>query len=390
MVVRGKIVGTDSPVSVEIQDAKIAAIEDGAAPPGSLGGEDVWISPTFFDIQVNGALGINYGYGDLTPEKIDQTLEPVFRSGTGLFCPTVTTSPAPQATAALRTLAVACEESETVGASFVAFHVEGPYISSEDGPKGAHPPDHIRDPDWDEFCRYQDAAGGRIRIFTLAPEREGSLPFIEKLVESGVIVALGHTGASRERIREAVAAGARLSTHLGNGTYAMIPRHENNLWEQLATDDLWASLIADGHHLPPPVLKSFCRAKGVDRVCLVSDVSSIAGLPPGTYDRSYSTDNVEIHPDGKISLAGTPYLAGSTLFLDRGIANTIAVTDATLADAVQMATANPARLLGVDERVGAVEVGREASLTLFRWQEGVPSLSTVATIVRGEVVYRAS
>ena len=387
MVLRGKIVGTEAPVSVTIEDGRIASIEDDGAP--ALGGDDVWISPGLFDVQVNGAGGINYSSGDLTVERVLQASEWPYRAGTALFCPTVTTSPAEQAISGLRTLAMACEQSDTANASFVGFHVEGPYIASEDGPRGAHPLVHTRDPDWDEFCRYQEAAGGRIRILTLAPERKGSLAFIKKASDAGVIVALGHTGASRARIREAVAAGARMSTHLGNGAHAEIPRHDNYIWEQLAADELWAGIIPDGHHLPPPVLKSFYRSKRKERICLVSDVSSIAGLPPGIYGRSYGNDEVEIHENGKISLAGTPYLAGASLFLDYGIPNTVAYTDATLAEAVETATINPARLLGVDDRLGRVAPGMDASLTLFGWAEGQAALSIVATIVRGEVVYKA-
>ncbi len=387
MVLRGKIVGTENPVSVTIEGGRIESVDaDGA---GELGGDDVWISPGIFDVQVNGAGGINFSSGDLTVERVLEACKWPYRAGTALFCPTVTTSPVEQAIAALRTLARTCEQSDTANASFVGFHVEGPYIASEDGPRGAHPLEHTRDPDWEEFCRYQDAAGGRIRILTLAPEREGSLAFIEKAAEAGVIVALGHTGASRARIREAVSAGARMSTHLGNGAHAEIPRHDNYIWEQLAADELWAGIIPDGHHLPPPVLKSFFRTKQKERICLVSDVSSIAGLPPGIYGRSYGTDEVEIHANGKISLAGTPYLAGASLFLDYGIPNTVAFTDASLADAVDMAGVNPARLLGVDDRLGRVTPGMEASLTLFRRREGHRALSIVATIVRGEIVHRA-
>ena len=387
MFIRGQVVGTAEPMTVEVEGEKIAAVRDGPAPEQALGGEDVWIAPAVFDVQVNGVGGISYKAEDLTVDQVVETTEWIYRTGTGLWCPTVTTSSAENAMRGLSVLAKACEESEAARASFVGFHVEGPYISSEDGPRGAHPLSHTRDPDWDEFCRYQEAAGGRIVIFTLAPEREGALGFIEKLSETGVIVSIGHSGASRERIREAVAAGARMSTHLGNGAHAMLPRHDNYIWEQLAADGLWAGMIPDGHHLPAPVLKCFYRAKGKERVCLVSDVASIAGLAPGVYGRSESDGGVELHPNGKISLAGTPYLAGAGLFLDSGIANMVAYTDASLADAVDMVTLNPARLLGVDDRLGNVEAGKEASLTLFRWEEGMEKLQVVATVVRGKAVY---
>ncbi|MDP6775690.1 MAG: amidohydrolase family protein [Candidatus Latescibacteria bacterium] len=389
MEVRGRIVGTTEPVTLVIRDCRIETIGDSAAPEGTLGGDDVWIAPAFFDVQVNGALGINYSRGDLTVARVLETTELIYKTGTGLLCPTVTTSPEDEAVSALRTLGEACEESKVTDASFVGFHVEGPYISSEDGPRGAHPAEHVRDPDWDEFCRYQEAAGGRIRILTLAPEREGAMPFIEKAVDSGVIVSIGHSGASQQRVHEAIAAGVRMSTHLGNGSHAMIPRHDNYVWDQLASDELWAGVIPDGHHLPPPFLKIIYRAKQKERICLTSDVSAIAGLPAGVYDRSYGEDKVEIHPNGKISLAGTPYLAGASLFLDTGIANVATYTGASLTDAVEMATANPARMLDVADRVGSVDPGKEASLTLFRWEPGVAAVEVVATIVRGETVYQA-
>ena len=388
MVIRGRIVGNaDTVVSVTVEAGKIASVGD-ATGQADLGGEDVWISPAIFDIQINGAGGIGYNAEDLSVEDVIRSCEWPHKAGTGLFCPTVTTSPVGQTIRSLEILAQACEQSKRAAATLQGIHIEGPYISSEDGPRGAHPVEHTKDPDWEEFCKLQEAAGGRIKILTLAPEREGSLPFIEKAAASGVVISIGHTGASRERVREAISAGAKLSTHLGNGAHAQLPRHDNYIWEQLAADELWAGLVPDGHHLPQPVLQSFYRAKGRDRICLVSDVAPIVGLPPGVYDRIYGDYMVEIHESGKISLAGTPYLAGAALFLDRGIPNAAALTDATIEDAVAMATVNPARLLGLDDRLGTVTVGKDASLTLFRWREGDKALSIVATVVAGEVVFK--
>src|SRR5204862_5034262 len=131
----------------------------------------------------------------------------------------------------------------------------------------------------------QDAAGGRLRLVTLAPETPAALPFIERLTQAGVVVALGHSAADGACIRAAIRAGARLSTHLGNGCHAMLPRHDNCLWEQLAADDLWASLICDGHHLPVSVVRCLLRAKTPARTILTCDASSLAGLPPGCYDQ---------------------------------------------------------------------------------------------------------
>jgi len=383
---RGKLVGADAVVTVCTEGDRIASVS-AAETNEAIGGDDVWIAPAIFDVQVNGVGGINYKASDLTGEKVIETTEWMHKSGTGIWCPTLTTDSTENLMNGLSTLAEACEESGVADASFAGFHVEGPYIGSEDGPRGAHPLAHVRDPDWDEFQRFQEAAGGRIVIFTLSPEREGSLEFIEKAAATGVTVSIGHSGASRERIREAVAAGAKMSTHLGNGAHAELPRHDNYIWEQLAADELWAGMIPDGFHLPDPVLKSFYRAKGKERICLVSDVASIAGLEPGVYGRTSGLGQSELHPSGLITLVGTPYLAGAGRFLDMGIPNAVRVTDATLTDAIEMTSINPARLLGMDDRVGSVEVGKEASLTLFRWAEGQDKLEIVATVVRGQVVY---
>src|SRR5262249_25785603 len=192
------------------------------------------------------------------------------------------------------TLAKAIEANAELSRRMPRFHLEGPYLSGEDGPRGAHPKEHARDPNWDEFQRLQDAAGGRIRMVTVAPERAGALAFIERLTASGIVVAIGHTAATGQQIRDAVQAGAKTSTHLGNGCHAMLPRHDNYVWEQLACDDLWASIITDGHHLPATMVKCIVRVKGVPRLLITSDASSLAGLPPGKY-RAWDTD-LEVLP----------------------------------------------------------------------------------------------
>jgi N-acetylglucosamine-6-phosphate deacetylase len=389
MQVRGRIVGGDSPVTLTLEEGRIASISSDNAAGDTIGDEDVWIAPGICDVQVNGVGGISYKATDLSVEKVIETTEWMYKTGTAKWCPTVTTSSAEDATQGLRLLAQACEESENPADSFCGFHVEGPYISSEDGPRGAHPLEHTRDPDWDEFQRYQEASGGRIVIFTLAPEREGALAFIEKVAATGVVVSIGHSGATTDQIQDAVSAGAKMSTHLGNGAHAMMPRHPNYIWEQLASDSLWAGVIPDSHHLPPAVLKCFYRAKQRDNICIVSDIASVAGLPPGVYGNTVGDGGVELAENGRLSLAGTPYLAGAALFLDTGIANMVTHTDADLTDAVQMATANPARLLGLTDTSGSVDVGKEATLSLFKWQEGDGKLETVATIVAGRTVYRA-
>ncbi|MBY0233250.1 MAG: amidohydrolase family protein, partial [Gemmataceae bacterium] len=224
----------------------------------------------------------------------------------------------------------------------------------------AHPREHVRPPDLDAFLRLQDAAGGLIRLVTLAPEWPGAPAFIGELARRGLVVALGHTAASADAIRRAVDAGARLSTHLGNGCAAMLPRHDNPLWAQLAEDRLLASVIADGHHLPADVLECVLRCKTPARTILTCDASSLAGMPPGLYPMWGK--QIEVRPGGRVGVPGTPYLAGSGVFLDACVAH-LASLGWSLPDCLDMASAHPRALLGLPG--GSLETGQPADLVLF-------------------------
>jgi N-acetylglucosamine-6-phosphate deacetylase len=171
----------------------------------------------------------------------------------------------------------------TEGVAIEGFHVEGPHIAAEEGPRGAHPKQHVRPPDVEEYKRWQEATEGNIKLVTLAPEWPEAPAYIEALVRDGVTVSIGHTAAQPEHIHAAVAAGATLSTHLGNGAHSVLPRHPNYLWEQLAEDRLNADFIADGIHIGKAFLNVALRAKGVERSILVTDASSPAGAAPGRY-----------------------------------------------------------------------------------------------------------
>lgn len=384
----GRLCETGDTVTFTVSGGRITGAASGT-DGATLGGPDVWLSPGFLDLQLNGYGGhdFNGGYWDGT-EDIAHDLRPLFdrvaQSGTALLCPTITTNSAAHISACLSHLSRTLDADPMLALRVPGVHLEGPYLSSEDGPRGAHPLEHVRDPDWDEFQHFQEAAGGRIKLCTLAPERPGALPFIERLVESGVVVALGHTGAEPELIRDAVLAGARLSTHLGNGSHSLIRRHPNYLWEQLAQDDLYATVIADGHHLPASVVKCFARVKGPEKLALVSDAVSLGGLPPGVY----SGGRHEVLPSGKVVLAGTPYLAGAGHLLDTCVANALRCSGLSLAQATGCASAVPARILGLEARKGHLQVGHDADFTLFRVPDGGP-LEIVATVCAGQVVYAA-
>jgi N-acetylglucosamine-6-phosphate deacetylase len=364
MRIRACHYATGQPVELTCE----AGVIRSSGPPGSEPAdlEAGWVAPALFDLQINGCEGRSFNSERLTVEDVRQVVATCRRHGIAGLCPTLVTNSFAALAHGFRTLCQACATDPVIAAALPGFHLEGPYISWEDGPRGAHPRQHVRAPDWEEMCRLQEAAGGRIRLVTLAPEHEGALPFIEKLVQSGVVVALGHTAAAGARIREAIEAGARLSTHLGNGTHAMLPRHDNYVWEQLADDRLWASLIVDGHHLPASVVRCIVRVKTPARAILTCDASSLAGLPPGRF--SEWGQHFEVLPEGKIIVSGTSYLAGSWAFIDRCIGNVMGLAGVTLAEAVDMAGARPRELLGLPPR--RLEAGMPAELVLFDWEEG--------------------
>ncbi len=361
---RARHYATGEMVEISCTDGRIEAIGTPSSAP--VDRETGWVAPAFFDLQINGCDGHSFNSERLSIDHVRHVVRVCRTHGVGGLCPTLVTNSFEALKHGLSTLRRAVETDTTVARAVPAIHLEGPYLSPEDGPRGAHPRQHIRPPDWDEFQRLQDAAGGLIRLVTLAPEHDGAVPFIERLVAAGVVVALGHTAATGPQIRDAVSAGARLSTHLGNGCHATLPRHDNYIWEQLADDRLWASVIADGHHLPAAVLRCLLRVKTPARTILTCDASSLAGLSPGRY-REWGQD-FEVQPGGKVVVAGTPYLAGSGVFLDSCVGTVMKFGGVSLRDAVDMASARPRELLGL--RPQRLEVGMSDDVLLFDWDEG--------------------
>jgi N-acetylglucosamine-6-phosphate deacetylase len=377
MRLRARHYATGELLDILCQDGRVQALTPpGLAPADRQAG---WVAPALFDLQVNGCDGHSFNSERLTVESVRHVVDVCRRHGIGGLCPTLVTNSFAALEHGFTTLRRACETDPAVARAVPALHLEGPYISPEDGPRGAHPRQHVRPPDWDEFRRLQDASGGRIRLVTLAPEHDGALEFIERLTAADVVVALGHTAAIGARIRDAIAAGARLSTHLGNGSHAVLPRHDNYVWEQLAADELHASIIADGHHLPPAVVRCIVRVKTPARTILTCDASSLAGLPPGRY-REWDQE-FEVRPEGKVVVSGTTFLAGSAVFTDVCVGNVIRFAGVSLADAVDMAGARPRDLLGLPPR--RLEPGMPADLVLFDWQPG-GDFRVIATVLGGE------
>jgi N-acetylglucosamine-6-phosphate deacetylase len=298
--------------------------------------------PGFVDLQVNGFGGVDFNGPNLAAAEVEQALDRMRITGVTRCLPTLITSSFDEFAARARVIA-GLDHPAIAG-----IHMEGPYLSPDDGPRGAHHRAYVITASVDDFRRRQDAAGGRIRLVTLAPEVPGALPVIEHLVQCGVRVAVGHTAAEPAAIADAISAGATLATHLGNGCAAVLPRHPNVIWELLAADAVFASLIVDGHHLPASTVKSLVRAKGAERTVLITDAIAAAGSEPGRY--RLGDVEAELGADGRVSLPGTPYLAGSSLTMDRAIGNTVRFTGLPIDRIVPMASTIPAAFIGVSTR----------------------------------------
>jgi N-acetylglucosamine-6-phosphate deacetylase len=385
-----KVTGVDvsSGASLEVTFDRVIGVVDHLIRPLSDG---IFISPGFIDLQVNGFAGVDYNSPASSHDEIALSIRALLACGVTRFFPTVITGSPENMSAALRNLAAA-KESIPHAAAIEAFHLEGPYISPHDGPRGAHPARWVRPPDLEEFRRFQDAAQGRIRLVTLAPEWPEAPRFIAKIVENGVVASIGHTRATAAQIADAVSAGATLSTHLGNGTDAVLPKNANYIWEQLAEDRLAASFIVDGFHLPPAFLKAALRAKGLDRSLLVTDAVMPAGCSPGPY-RLGEVD-VELHGDGSVRLAGGmplaggSRLAGSALRMDQAIGNVMRTAGLSLREAVTLATRNPARVGRVPSRQRGLNPGERADLVRFRLNEATGELEILETFLNGQRVFQ--
>ncbi len=355
-----------------------------AESAGRRDGRGPWIGPGLVDLQINGYLGHDFNHDPLCASTVVGASEALSSQGVTSYFPTLITNSEHAIRRAVRAInrASSCAGA---GGIVAGIHLEGPFISPEDGPRGAHDKAHVRPPDWAMFQRWQEAAGGSIRMVTLSPEWEGSLRFIERCVQSGVLVSLGHTGASPEQIADAIDAGARMSTHLGNGMHLVLPRHPNYLWEQLASDGLWASVIADGRHLPPSVLKVILRVKG-DKAILVSDAVCVSGLEPGEYELHIG-GRVVLTPDGRLHLAEQPgLLAGSVITLPVAISYLVRNGLSSLADAWAMASTRPASAAGL-ATAGGLEPGLPADVTLFDWDD--KEVTVRAGYKGGRLIYQA-
>jgi len=362
-------------------DSLIQLADDVVEPASGL----PFLAPGFIDLQVNGFDGVDYNSPDTTHEDIARSLRTQFATGTTRLLPTVITGSREGMLGSLKNL-YAAKQALPEGVAIEGFHVEGPHIAAEEGPRGAHPKQHVRPPDVDEYRRWQDATGGLVKLVTIAPEWPEAPAYIEALVQEGVTVAIGHTAAQREHIQAAVSAGATLSTHLGNGAHATMARHPNYLWEQMAEDRLNADFIVDGIHIGEAFLKVALRAKGVERSILVTDASSPAGAKPGRY--MLGDQPVDLTEDDRVVLAGQTRLAGSALKMHRGVENLMKIAGLTLPEALTMATRNPARVGRIAGRQRGLTPGDRADFVVFDFDSAEKSIRIRETWIGGECFFR--
>ncbi len=372
------------PVSVEIKDGKIVSVRridkltDESHP--------VYVAPGLIDNQVNGFAGVSFNFtgGELNKEGILKITRELWKKGVTTYFPTLTSN---SGEVMIRILSMLASEKddEALHGSIAGYHLEGPYLSSEDGYRGAHPLKCVRNPDWNEFGAFYEASGRNILTITVAPELAGAMELISKCTAMGIIVAIGHHNAPKTVIDQAVMNGARITTHLGNGCANMINRHDNPLWPQLANDQLMASLICDGFHLRDEEIAVFYKAKGTERTIITSDVTSFATLPPGTY-KNEDGETVELTKDGMLRYPVQNVLYGSVLSISRGVVHMMEVTGCTLSEAIRMASTNSAKLYGLTDR-GSIEPGKRADLILFT--VGDRELSIKKTYVAGKLMYES-
>jgi N-acetylglucosamine-6-phosphate deacetylase len=382
----GKIAGTNAVVRVEYGNV-IQGVDDLIQPPEV----DEFLSAGFIDLQVNGFAGVDYNDPATPTDAIAASIRTMFATGVTRFLPTIITGSEDRITGALRNLVRARDEFQRNGApeaeAIAGFHVEGPHISPETGPRGAHPLEHIRPPDIREFQRWQEAADGNIRLVTVSPEWDQTPAYVKALVSAGVVVSVGHTKATSEQVQATVAAGATMSTHLGNAAHSTLPKTHNYIWDQLAEDRLTASFIVDGIHVPGPFLRAAMRAKGAERTVLVTDAVMPAMCKPGPYQLGQV--EVELREDGSVVLRGQTRLAGSALRMDHAIGNAVRLGGLSLREALAAATVNAARVGRIAGRQRGLASGEKADLVRFTWDDPTFSLDVKETIVAGRSVYHA-
>ncbi|KAB0266517.1 N-acetylglucosamine-6-phosphate deacetylase [Microvirga brassicacearum] len=333
------------------------------------------------DLQVNGFAGVDFNTASLQADAFDKAVAAMFATGVTTFLPTIITASTDDLSSRFAALDRAVAQSRLGRLMVPGYHLEGPFLNPADGYAGCHPPAVMIAPDSDLVFRLEAGLSRPILLITIAPELPGSEDFIRTMSAAGKIVAIGHSAADAQTIERAVQAGARMSTHLGNGIPQILPKLDNTIFAQLAHDGLHASFIGDGIHLPQPALRAMVRAKGIARSILVTDAVSAAATAPGTY--AFAGMVIEHGTDGSVRKPGGRTLAGSALTMDRAVRKIVEWRIASASEAFAMASDNPFDLLAPALQAHGVMAPDRGRV---RWSEDV----RVLEVRSGSEVYSSN
>ena len=337
-------------------------------------GKDKFIAPGYIDIHVHGGGGSDVMDGNY--EAINQIAIAHSHSGTTSFLPTTMTMDKNKIIGSLRSIYEA-KLRGTGGAEILGVNLEGPYINPEK--KGAQREIDIREPSIKEFVEFNKASGNLIRLVTIAPEMPGAIDLIKYLYKQGIIASVGHTNATYVQTQVGIQAGLSHVTHTFNAMRELHHREPGVVGAALASSELTVVVIADGIHIHPIVLKILTQMKENEKLVLITDAMRATGLKEGTYDLGGQEVNVA---KGQARLKdGT--LAGSILTMDQAVKNLVTKVGISLLNAVQMASYNPAKCLGIDDKKGSLEPGKDADIVILN-----KNLEAELTMVAGKIVYR--
>ena len=338
--------------------------------------ENAIVLPGFIDQHIHGAGGSDGMDG--TVEDISVIAKTVAAEGTTSFLVTTMTQSPENITKAMQAVKAYREADSKDGARVVGVHLEGPFIAAAH--KGAQPLEYVKAPDKEAFDKYNEASGNAIKIITLAPEVEGAEEFIRYLKTQGVVASIGHTGAKYEDIVKAIDAGASNVTHTYNAQTALHHREIGTVGSAMLLDELNCELICDTIHVSVPAMRLLVKNKPVDKLTLITDAMRAKGIPDGVSELGGQTVYVK---NGEARLAdGT--LAGSVLRMNRAVQNMVEKVGVPFTQAVDYATINPAKTLGIDGEAGSIALGKRADFTVIN-----ENYDVLMTVRGGEVVYKA-
>lgn len=362
------------PAQIEMENGKIARIREYGEKACDADYGARRILPGFIDIHTHGAYG--YDTNDAEPEGLRGWMERIPEEGVTSILPTTVTQMPEVLTAAAASVARVMREGYR-GAEILGIHFEGPFLDMDY--KGAQPPEAIAEPSVEQFQKYQEAAEGQIRYITLSPEHDREFALTRYCASHGVVVSMGHSSATYEQARMAVANGVSSMTHVHNGMSPYHHRKPGLVGAALRMRDLYGEIIGDGHHCSPAILNIFFESKGRDHGILVTDSLRAKHCPPGGVYQLGGHD-IEIREDGLAWLKGTDTIAGSTLRMNQGLRILIEEAGVPTDTAINACTWNPACCIGVSDRKGKLCAGYDADVTVL-----ADDYSVTATYCRGEL-----